>query len=452
MTPAESPTPERRAGRDLPPADAEIASNRRVDLGASLLAAGFLSVMEMGGAIAKKAFQASDFEVALLTSGQSAGLIASFLIAHLAHRGQKTPLVFWPEALSRLFLMGVIFLKPSASLGFVVLHALSQMCESMATPARISIYRLNYPSRRRGRIVGRIRQLQLVLMALTALALSLVLDWADGEKRLVGILGPSWLPKDVVVYAIPILSALGLAGSCLFFRRIRVREDRAADSDAATLGDTFRRFLRVWREDRDFRRYENFFFLFGFANIMSIPLVQIHAVDRLHADYFDLALINVILVQGIMAATMVFWGRKVDRYTPATLRGFLNMIFAVDFLVLSVAPTIEWVYLGRIFRGIALGGGSLVWMLGSLYYARSQKEAPIYLGIHTVLTGFRWLTAPYAGVLLKRAAGSDARPIFFASFVVVLLAAVWMLAVARREVRRPAVEEEPMPAPRSTGA
>ena len=130
----------------------------------------------------------------------------------------------------------------------------------------------------------------------------------------------------------------------------------------------------------------------------------------------------------------------------------MNVIFSLDFLALALAPTIGWVFLGRIFRGIALGGGTLIWMLGPLYYARSKEDAPIYLGIHTVLTGFRWLTAPFAGVALKYWLGDNARPIFLISFVVILGSALLMIREARRQPRRPGPQEEPMPAPRVTGA
>ena len=118
----------------------------------------------------------------------------------------------------------------------------------------------------------------------------------------------------------------------------------------------------------------------------------------------------------------------------------------------AAEPTLGWVYLGRVFRGIALGGGTLIWMLGPLYYARSRETAPIYLGIHTVLTGFRWLVAPFAGVLLKQAFGQSARPIFLISFVVILASALLMIREARRQPRRPSPEEGPMPAPREIGA
>jgi MFS family permease len=185
---------------------------------------------------------------------------------------------------------------------------------------------------------------------------------------------------------------------------------------------------------------------------MTIPLTQIHVVDRLDASYWDLAMINVAIVQGLMALTMPFWGKLVDRHSPSRLRGFINLIFALDFLALAIAPSIGWVYAGRVCRGIALGGGTLVWMLGSLYYARTPDKVPIYLGVHTVLTGVRWALAPFAGVWLKQACGDDARPVFTLVYLVVVSTALLMIHRPGREAPRPPLETPPMPAPRMTGA
>jgi len=423
--------------------------NRLLDLTSAILSAGVLAVIEMGGAIAKKGFNASDLEVALLTSGQSGGLLLSFFIAHLASKHGRVPLVFVPELISRLLLMCVFFLRPTFALAFVILQAGAHILQVVTIPARITVYRHNYPNSLRGRIVSRIRRTQLFLSALVALAMSLALDWNLGKEDLVKILGLSPIPPNLMVnYVVPVIAAIGLLGSFIYLQ-IREPESPASRKQTASIRETFQRALAVYRNDREFRRYENFFFLFGFANIMSIPLVQIHAVEVLNANYFDLALINVVLVQGLMAVSMPFWGRLVDRYTPNTLRGLLNIVFCIDFLVLALAPTIGWVFLGRVFRGIAMGGGVLVWMLGSLYFARSREQAPIYLGIHTVLTGSRWLIAPYVGVLFKQLFGQNARPIFFISFLVILLASFLMLRDARKQQRRPP-EEEPIPSPRDS--
>jgi MFS family permease len=251
----------------------------------------------------------------------------------------------------------------------------------------------------------------------------------------------------MIGHSIPVISLLGLAGT-FAFRAIPVRT--SAVEQAGSFRQTLREVASIWRKDRDFRRYENFYFIFGFANIMTIPLTQIHTVEVLHADYFDLALINVALVQGAMALTLAFWGKLLDRYHPSQLRGILNLIFSLDLLLLAVAPSIGWVYLGRIARGIALGGGTLVWILGPLHYARSSQKAPIYVGLHTFLTGARWALAPFAGVFMKWAFADDARPVFLTSFLVVFGTGLAMLRERGDSLPSP-VSEGAMPAPRTPG-
>jgi hypothetical protein len=425
---------------------------RRLDLMACIFAAATQAVLEMGGAIAKRGFNATDGEVALLTSGQSLGLLSTFVVAHLALTHRKVPLVVWPEV-ARAVALGLIwFVSPAWALGFVVFHAFAQMFQNMTLPAKVTIYRRNYPSAIRGRVVGQNRQVQLVLATALSLVIAGALEWGAGNAHVVAILGASSMSAQTMVsVAIPTIAALGLFGTWAF-SRVTVREEPAEESrGASSVGATLREFFKVWREDRRFRRYENFYIVFGFANIMTIPLTQIHAVDVLGANYLDLAMINVAIVQGAMALSMGFWGKIVDRYPPAALRGILNLVFAIDLLLLAVAPTIGWVYLGRVFRGVALGGGSLVWMLGSLHYAPSPEKVPIYMGIHTVLTGLRWALAPFVGVWMKQAFANDARPIFLFSFLVVFVVGIGMIR-QRDDIPPTTTEPSPMPSPRTPGA
>ena len=436
----------------VPPAsEGLLERTRRIDLLAGVLAGSTIALIEMGGAIAKRGFDASDTEVAVLTSGQSLGLLGSFFVAHLAARGRKIPLVVVPELVRAVALLSVGLLRASQSLSFVACHATAQTFHSVSIPARVTIFRLNFPSTVRGRIVGRNRQVQLLVVTVVTLILSGLLEWSVGREWLTAWLGPCPLDAHRMITSIvPALALLGLVGTAVF-GRIEVAEPREQERvDSPSLGQTVRSFLAVWKENRAFRRYEIYFMIFGFANIMTLPLVQIHAVDVLDADYFDLAFINVVLVQGLMALTMGAWGKRVDRYPPARLRGLLNLVFSLDLLVLAFAPTIAWAYVGRVFRGVALGGGALVWMLGTLYYAPSRAQAPIYLGIHTVLTGVRWLLAPFVGVWLKGVFG-DARPVFFLAFVVIAVSGVFMM----RESSPPRLDgelEPPMPSPRTPGA
>ena len=408
----------------------------RLEVISGVFTAATLAVLDMGPALAKKGFQASDFQVALLTSGPSLGLILSFFVAHYAKDHLRVPLVFWLQLAANLLFCPVFFLKPTFSLAFVVLHCLARIFWSMSFPAQIVVYQSNFPSEIRGQIVGRIRQIQFFFVTVFALLLSMLLDWNVGQEDLVALFGDCPIPvRYMLNYVVPAAGVVGILGT-LVYRRIREVPFRDEAGERDSVLATVREFARVLKEDRYFRRYESFFFVFGFANIMSVPLVQIHAVDELQANYFDLAMINVIIVQGAMALTMAWWGRRIDRYRPTLLRAVLNLVVGVDFLALALAPTIGWVYIGRLFRGMALGGGTLLWMLGSLYFAKSSRNAAVYTGIHTVLTGIRWGIAPFAGVLLKNCFQTTSRPIFWIAFIILVVTALGLFREARREDRR----------------
>jgi len=433
------------------PSDALQVRTFRLELLAGTLWAGSLAILEMGPALAKKAFDASDFEVALLTSGQSLGLVLSFFTSHLSTRVSRVRLAFWLHLASNLALVPTFFLRPSFALAFVLLLAAARVGHSMAVPARILVYRSNFPAASRGRLVGRLNRAKLLLTTGFAFVVSALFDWNFGTPELVRLLGECPVPADRMVnWAVPVLAVLGVLGCFVYARIAEAKcpvDPLVPPLPASTSLDTLREFVQVWRQDRAFRRYETFFFVFGFANIMSIPLTQIHAVDRLGASYFDLAMINVVLVQGLMALSMVAWGDRLDRSNPSRLRGVLNLVLAVDFVMLAVAPAIGWVYVGRIFRGIAMGGGTLLWMLGPLWFAGNSRKEPIYTGIHAVLTGVRWGLAPFVGVWLKATFADDSRPIFWIGAAILVLTAVAMLREGRRGGSTPPAVPPPIVPP-----
>ena len=387
----------------------------------------------MSAAIAKKSFAATDFEVAILTTGNGVGLLASFFVAHLAARAPSISLVFWPECARFLAFLGVILIAPGSTRGFVALCMVAAALHTAVIPARVTIYRLNYPVERRGELVGSNRRVQVVVAAVMAILLSTTLEWSAGRQVLVDWFGrPQFDVTRAVQYAFAALGGLGFLGS-LIFRRIRVKP--SSPRPAHSLRKTLAAFRGVWREDHEFRRYQICFVIFGFANIATMPLVPIHVVDRLGANYFDLALMSVVLTQFAMAISLTFWGRVFDRTTPTRMRGVLNFVFAIELVILAFAPTMGVVHGSRVLRGVAMGGGSLVWMLGSLHYARDSARAPIYVGIHTVLTGVRWIVAPLVGVGMKQQFSGDARPVFLISAGVMAAVGAYMLFTGRAENR-----------------
>jgi hypothetical protein len=414
-----------------------VEASRRIEIYTGMLSAGLVSVLEMGPSLARKGFGASDLEVTMVASGQSIGLLLAFVSVDLARRGSHVRLVAGLHIASGVSLLPVFFLRPGLAFAFVVLHALAQIAWALSIPGRIVVYRTNLPDSIRGRILGRVRQIQQCFVAIFALVLSTLLDWSCGEEILV-----SWFrespfgPDQMLSGAIPLAGALAVISGAVFGAMPnsgRASRDEPSPGAWATLVD----FGRVLRQDREFLRYQVMFFVFGFTNIAMTPLVAIHVVDELRATYFDLAMVDVIIVQATMAASLAWWGRRVDRHGPISLRAVLNMILAVDLIVLALAPSVEWVWFGRVFRGVAFAGGSLVWMLGPLHFARGGADPAVYAGIHSFLTGLRWLLAPFCGYLLRACSNGDARPIFGGGALILIGTAFAMFREARIDRGRP---------------
>ena len=72
-------------------------------------------------------------------------------------------------------------------------------------------------------------------------------------------------------------------------------------------------------------------------------------------------------------------------------------------------------------------------MIGSLHFAKNRQDVPIYLGIHSVLTGARWLVAPALGVFMKKVFADDARPVFVLSATIMIVCAFLMMRDVKRE-------------------
>ena len=56
-------------------------------------------------------------------------------------------------------------------------------------------------------------------------------------------------------------------------------------------------------------------------------------------------------------------------------------------------------------QGLAQSGTQLVWALGVLPYARKAEDVPLYMAVHTTLTGVRGVIAPYFGIWLAGQVG-----------------------------------------------
>jgi MFS family permease len=169
------------------------------------------------------------------------------------------------------------------------------------------------------------------------------------------------------------------------------------------------RFIALLRADRGFARFENFFFMYGFAFMLLSPVVPIFMVDVAKLQYKETQLATGVLFQIGMLVFPPLWGRLLDRTGPYKLCGIIFSILAFypltllgSALWLKLGVPLAWtIYIAHIIFGAGMSGIAVAWNLAPLSFA-GKADASEYTGAHVTLTGVRGMIAPIIGALVLK--------------------------------------------------
>lgn len=415
----------------------------RLDVRAMLFSGAVLACLQLLEVIAAKAYSAGSFEIALIRSGMGIGMMAAFLVAfNVVHR-RRVPFVTWPQAAARIVLvsMVVVPLVPAGSrlavfcAGAVIAAAL----EHVTIPARLTLYRHNYPVEIRPLVASRVRQAQMLTVLLVGGLLAMAIDWNQASPEGIGQWLGSLFPRDLLPegiflrFGVPGVALISLAGVFLFSRiREGARYRKGSTQEANGTGGSVREWITLLAGNRGFLIFETAYFLFGFGNLMTLPLMVVLITGKeygIEASYFEAMLLQSVIWQLAIILAAPFMGRLVKRYNPILLRGILTLFFAVDLTLMYAGylySSIAFLYLGKAIRGFSMAGGMLIWELGPIYFARDKDQVPACVGIHTVLTGVRATVSPWVGAAL--ASAFSLGPAILAGAALQVVAAVMLIA------------------------
>jgi len=371
---------------------------------------------DLAALIAVKSLSAPAWEVAVLTAAAPLGnLLAVFWSRPIATAPRVIPFAFWPEAGTSVLLIAMMFAGTSHT--FTIGLCLYLLLRAPLLQAQSAIYRANFPARWRSWLVARVTALSEILIAASGLVFGYLLELSPGNYR--GLLA--------------LAGACGLLGAYQV-ARIRVQGEAQA-KPAVALGDfSWDRILGVLRKDHRFRRYEFSFSIFGFANIMTLPILPLFLKKELGISYENAGLILVTMPMMIDVLLLPLWGRLLDRHNPLLMRAIFNLIFAGGMLFYPLAHSLWTFAAGRAIVALVQGGSGLVWTLGINYFAR-RADVPVYMGLHQSLTGIRGLVAPFAGIALA-ALFDSYRLVFFVAFLLMVFGTLIMIGEVVRERRR----------------
>jgi MFS family permease len=300
--------------------------------------------------------------------------------------------------------IALIALLPTSQTGLYLLVAVvlaARVCWSGIVTFRTSLWRANYPPHLRAVIVGRLSALQVLVVAITGASLGRLLDYNASIFRVV-------LPLACAASFIALLA----------YSRIRVRREwrlRRATPGAAVM-KPWHGPVVVWRVLRADRRYAQFMAcisLFGFGNLMVIPVLVITLREEFGFRYFTSILITSSIPAIVQLAAIPAWARFLDRAHVVRFRSIHSWSFVAASLVFTVGALLHhpgFFFAGSALLGLAYGGGAIAWNLGHVDFSPPSQTSH-YMATHVTLNGVRGLLAPLAAVAgyeaLKRA-GLDA--------------------------------------------
>ncbi|HET9692740.1 MAG TPA: MFS transporter [Steroidobacteraceae bacterium] len=306
-----------------------------------------------------------------------------------ARRAQGQPKIAFlvPLLVAMTVCVAALALVPKSGLGlvlFFVFYAAARLLWAGIETVRAVLWSVNYPSRARARITGRITINTSIVVALVGVGLG----WLAGQD------GPWW--------------RLALVAGCLCggagtvaFRRLRVRREhdllqaeRARLLEGATFGLGGMRALLA--RDPAFREYQLAMSVFGAGLLSLTPLMVVCLNDVLGLPTFAQVVVTTSLPVIVMPLAVQPWARYLDRHRVVAFRALHGRVTIVAVLLLVAAVLLRQPWLlwpGALLMGVSLAAGSLGWTLGHNDFAPRGEETR-YMALHVTLTGIRGLVAP----------------------------------------------------------
>ena len=345
-----------------------------------LLRGGFDGIIDTGIQtfclfVAIRYFQAGPDIKAVIAASPWMGMLISLILVHYAAKTgfRKSicgaiPAAFAACCLSMAALTDGLYT-------FTILVFFAYMSETALFPFLTSIYHDNYPSDKRGQLLGNSMRL--------TVACSIVFSYIA-----------SWFLDVDLTHWTSIFAALGLAG---FFKAYAIF---SMPSTAIEPGypNPFTS-LKYLLEDKSFGYILLTWFIMGFANLWIQPLRLDYLVSDewgIKASASTVALIINVIPSIMRLIFTPLWGRLFDRINFILLRMTINAIFACGVGLFFITKNLLVVGSGAALIGLAFAGGSIAWNLWITKYAPPGKVTA-YMSIHVFLTGVRGTLGPMIG-------------------------------------------------------
>ena len=372
----------------------------------------FLALYLLAPVVLKTILDGKTWHLAVLGALFGGSSLLSPVISYAARHVSMRSLVVYPNVFVAAMMVATCLPFGGATF-FTIVVGIAYVARAFPRVGEMNLYRVNFPDSHRGAAVGWVKAI------------------AGVSGVMVTVLGYWWLSFRPDLYWVVFASVGALMmGSAVAYARIPMkRRNVFAPSEQLPPHRAFARGVRIFFQDRRFVAFQFGFMLAGTANQLSIVFVAevltekilrgrpttelvpqfLHglAFDTLHLTRQTTLTIIVGFVSALLPAlfTMAsspFWGRFLDRVNPMMGRAIFNSLQGVAFVLMGYGGVTLQVWpmaLGAAVHALSVGGSSINWLTGSLYFA-PLEHVSLYNAIHVALTGLRGLIAPLVGAWL----------------------------------------------------
>jgi hypothetical protein len=325
----------------------------------------------------------------VLAVASSAPAWANLASLAYARRAQGRPKIAFlqPLLIAMCVTIASLALAPRSAAGlavFFLLYSASRLLWAGVETVRAVLWSVNYPSRMRARITGRITINTSVVLAIVSLGIG----WLLGRE------GPWWRIAMVVG------AACGTGGA-VAFRRFKVRGEGQlleAERERAEQGASFglAGIRRLLARDPAYRDYQVAMSLFGAGMLSMTPLLVVCQNDVLGLPAFWQVLVTTAIPVLVVPFAIRPWAAYLDTHRVLAFRSVHGRFTIVAAALLIAAVFLEWPALlipGAMLLGVSNAAGSLGWTLGHNDFAPRGEETR-YMALHVTMTGIRGLFTP----------------------------------------------------------
>ena len=324
---------------------------------------------------------ASVWQVALLTSIPFYGhTLSLFWASRQRHFASPLAYVTFATSITRILFLGMAWVNGPAQ--FVGCAMLAQFLTPIHGPAYTEVMRQIYPGEIRGKAMGSVRMAGSVATMLAATAGGKLLD-------LIGFR-----------MVFPVAAVAGVTASWIFGQIPYPQPTVPGTGVRPRPGTNWRDFWRILKKEPQLRRYELGVSLFGFGNLMMLPLVPILLVDRFGVSNFfvgQLAFATALT----RLSSLYLWGHQIDRQGGLKVACELLILMTIVPICYAMAAGPAPLFIAAIVTGCAMAGLELAVISSMIELAKGEDPAAV-MAIHQTILGVRGVTAPLIGIWILK--------------------------------------------------